>query len=351
MLEKFIDTLLLNLNQVKKSKNNDTSLQHTINLLISVSDDIKSNVDDWEFNCKFNLKELRHIISGEVELLTIENMNQIIIIIYRFLSEYLFMSQNIENDRKGRLNTLKNAILDLTQKLDERTKLEINHADYGMIPSILQNFFSSDDVKHFRNLSQNIDETKNALETLKKVNENIDKSTTDATNNLKKFETAFNFVGLYQGFSSLAKAKINEKNWLKFYLIGIGLLILSPLMFEIWQNSLPNDSLTPSLSITLLKLTPIASIEILLIYYFRVILFNFNSTKTQILQLELRMTLCQFIQDYAKYSTEIKKNDPSALEKFENVIFSGLLADVDKLPSTYDGIEQLTQIFKSLKTS
>jgi hypothetical protein len=101
----------------------------------------------------------------------------------------------------------------------------------------------------------------------------------------------------------------------------------------------------------LLILLPLFSVEIILIYFFRVILLNHRSVKAQAMQIELRQTLCQFIQSYAEYSAKIKKQDGVALEKFESLIFSGILSDPEKLPSTFDGIEQIGNFIKSVKSS
>jgi len=67
----------------------------------------------------------------------------------------------------------------------------------------------------------------------------------------------------------------------------------------------------------LIVLVPIFSFEVILIYFFRVILLNHRSVKAQIMQIELRQTLCQFIQSYADYSSEIKKKDDKALENLK----------------------------------
>ncbi|TOP14721.1 hypothetical protein CGH22_22460, partial [Vibrio parahaemolyticus] len=99
----------------------------------------------------------------------------------------------------------------------------------------------------------------------------------------------------------------------------------------------------------LLKLIPLISMELILIYFFRIILMNYRSTKAQIMQIELRQTLCQFIQSYAEYASEIKSKDATSLEKFENLIFSGILSDPEKLPSTFDGLEQIGKLLKNVK--
>ena len=85
------------------------------------------------------------------------------------------------------------------------------------------------------------------------------------------------------------------------------------------------------------------------IYFFRVVLNHYNSIQTQIMQIELRQSLCQFIQSYAKYAKEIKEKDGASLEKFENLIFSSILSTPDKVPSTFDGIEQLSNLIKNIK--
>ena len=94
---------------------------------------------------------------------------------------------------------------------------------------------------------------------------------------------------------------------------------------------------------------PIIGLEFVLIYFFRVVLTHYHSIQTQIMQLELRQSLCQFIQNYAEYAKKIKTDDKDALEKFENLIFSSILSSPDKVPSTFDGMEGLTSLLKELK--
>ncbi|MBU2325714.1 MAG: hypothetical protein KJ884_22405, partial [Gammaproteobacteria bacterium] len=62
--------------------------------------------------------------------------------------------------------------------------------------------------------------------------------------------------------------------------------------------------------------------------------------RAQLLQIDLRMTLCQFIDKYAEYSAQVKKNGGS-LDGFESVVFSGLVTIDEKIPSTFDGLEFL----------
>jgi hypothetical protein len=64
------------------------------------------------------------------------------------------------------------------------------------------------------------------------------------------------------------------------------------------------------------------------------------------MQIELRMTLCQFIQNYADTSKELKKNNEEAFEKFESLIFSSIVSSDENIPTTFDGMEQLASLVK-----
>lgn len=166
---------------------------------------------------------------------------------------------------------------------------------------------------------------------------------------LEQYETAFNFVGLYDGFSDIYNEKKEERDSLARWLKILGCLILLPLAVQLIVLALNADDFSRIRDTLLVSLVPSISFAAIVIYYFRVILFNYKSVKSQLLQIELRKTLCRFIQDYSQYSSKIKKEDSGSLEKFENIIFSNIVSDDDKLPSTYDGIEQLTKLFKSAK--
>lgn len=85
------------------------------------------------------------------------------------------------------------------------------------------------------------------------------------------------------------------------------------------------------------------------LFFYRVALINKNSIKSQILQIDLRQTLCQFIESYSDFSADLKNKNEHTLKKFEDLIFSGLVASDDKLPTTFDGVNQLSSLFKDIK--
>jgi hypothetical protein len=163
---------------------------------------------------------------------------------------------------------------------------------------------------------------------------------------LEKQKTEFNFVGLNQGFDDIRKKKLSELcpvKWFSRFLIfmvlvlPIGLLVAK----EVWSVS--------GLEANLQRAIPILGLELLALYFYRVNLQHMRSIKAQMVQLELRQALCQFIESYAKYSKKIKDDNGAALDKFENLIFSGLAVNENAVPTSFDGLEPLANLIKSFK--
>lgn len=166
---------------------------------------------------------------------------------------------------------------------------------------------------------------------------------------LEKHQTAFNFVGLYDGFSQLETQKkadlkkyAREYSWLRFGMFAIPVCELLWVLFN--YKSLQTDWS----HIALLAL-PTISIIVLLFYFLRVSLYEIKSIKSQIMQIELRMTLCQFIQNYADSSKELKSKNEAGFEKFETLIFSSIVSSDEKIPTTFDGMEQLASLVKTFQ--
>ncbi|NNG42771.1 hypothetical protein HJP15_07540 [Pseudoalteromonas sp. NEC-BIFX-2020_002] len=229
--------------------------------------------------------------------------------------------------------------------------------------NLLKKLYHSADMKNLVNFDEKHNDVNILMTKIDNKSNEVDKKISDFQTELEeketivtslketldKHETAFNFVGLYDGFNKLLKTKILESRILLGSLVTMGIIMIVPLLCTIF-GWLPENILKDEEAIShLLKLVPFISLEVLLIYFFRVILQSYKSVKAQILQIELRQTLCQFIQNYADYSKDIKKDDPAVLEKFENLIFSGIISDAENLPSTFDGMDQIGKLFSTLK--
>lgn len=112
---------------------------------------------------------------------------------------------------------------------------------------------------------------------------------------LDKYKNAFDFVGLHQGFDDLAKEKSDKISKLKFCLIIMDIFLLIPLIAElsiIYINTGDIESIKFGLLIAIPISIPYMFIAI---DYFRILLFNYRSAKTRLMQIDLRKTLCRFI--------------------------------------------------------
>lgn len=179
------------------------------------------------------------------------------------------------------------------------------------------------------------------VETLKKYIENL--------------HTEYNFAGLLHAFESMLKDKKGELDVLKWLLWLFGILLLIPpvagLCFLLYnpQFLAGNTSGVAGDNSYLFyssRVIPLVLAESLLVYYFRIILHQFYSSKGQIAQLQLRNAICMFIEHHADFK---KDKAESAFEKFDTLIFSPIAVQYDKIPNTLDGIEQLGKLMDKIK--
>lgn len=304
---------------------------------------------EWDDRCACNSK---WIGPQFIEMLRnfdrskVEDAENVFAFSYRFLCEFDFMI-GAGKELGYELRAIKSRIEDELPGMQGTLRSQITYASYLMPANISKSLLH--DITDFREFNQKKIEAealKGQWDTeLKEKKFEIDR----IREKLEEYKEAFNFVGLSKGFAHLKKQKIVEAKSLLFGLQSVGVcLILLPLisgLSAIWGEVYKE---VWSLSYLVIFI-PLISGEIVLLYFFRVLLHNHRSVNAQKMQIELRQTLCEFIQSYADYSANIKKQDSSALEKFESLIFSGVVSDPEKLPSTYDGLDQLADFIKSIK--
>lgn len=331
----------------------DEAIDERVEVIIKILNFIKSASDYWDKNCIFNIdsigtsymNHLSKIYSSDIDNKLI---NDVFIMSYRFLLEY-----NLNTPRKldVKFQNILTRIYDeiSSDGIYSELKSDLIYATYLMPSDIISKMIKSEEIQSFKKFSETHEKAISEQKNWKDYIHEQKKETTKILEVLKKYETAFNFVGLQKGFKDLRTSKTKEESFsLAFLFLLAALIILVPVLevYYIWSNTGKIEQLR---DIILISFFPIATIEILLIYFFRVFLHNFKSIKSQLLQIDLRMTLCQFIQSYADYSVEIKAKNGASLEKFEQIIFSGIVASDDDLPSTYDGITQLTNLLGKIK--
>jgi hypothetical protein len=312
---------------------------------------VSQNAASFDELCEINRTSIGSGLVGRVQsVLDIQDEQTIYALstsIYRFISELnLAMPDDLPPDLRNFIR-----VVDLNvERFPSHMAEEIQWAKRDMPTVILKRILNSSAITSLRNIpdfSSNVEKTIKGWEA--KLEES-EKTASRLEEALAKHTKEFNFVGLREGFSELAKSVGKGLIVARLCMVVFGIFALVPSMLELWFLSHGDVNLLKTEN-SIIALTAIGTISctLLMLYYFRIALRKADFCTAQITQIRLRMSLCRFIQSYAEYSGPIKEKNPDALSKFEAVIFSNIVGSVEKLPSTFDGIEQLSALAKSIR--
>ncbi|HFT7526656.1 hypothetical protein ACVGWB_11995 [Enterobacter mori] len=304
--------------------------------------------DRWDCEASFNIKHIGDMISNELEdrILSPQTLNIMFTSCFRIIVEPSIFTGMTESPFST-IKQIKDFGIHRYNEFDDRSQGQLDYALREMPLNIVKNAFSDTDISTY---DQFIKKFKSAQEFARDWEEYIEeknKQIKDIKSTLEGYESAFNFVGLYEGFSSLGKQKSKEIFWSRLLLLALAVAIPCPLLIEIFSTI--KTTTATSLIDKLISFIPFFSLTFIFIYYFRVALTNHTSLKAQTLQIDLRKSLCQFIQSYADYSKKIKDSNGNSLAKFEDVIFSNIMPSQEKIPSTFDGVEQIASLIAAVK--
>ncbi|EGR3201333.1 hypothetical protein C4G38_RS10505 [Vibrio parahaemolyticus] len=228
-------------------------------------------------------------------------------------------------------------------QFDERTRSQLSINHFRTSTQIIKEILSEDGVKRVRELDKIEGSLRNECEKWKEVLDQNREEAVHLEQTLKNYSTAFNFVGLSKGFQALSTLKRKELKGLYknqwtltvFIILTILMELVISLAFAITDKSIENLIYT---------FLPFLSLVVVLLYFYRVNLANVRNLEAQLLQVDLRNTLCKFIQSYAEYAKELSTSQ--TLDKFESLIFSGISMQPDDIPTTFDGLEKITGVLK-----
>jgi hypothetical protein len=312
---------------------------------------IAANPAEFDENCQINIQWIGPRLMDELAKLNqpdvINTHALATALAYRFMLEY---DMSVRHDMSMEVRTFMSEVEAGVASMTDEVKAHVQYARQSMPVAMLKKMLNTSDFGNLRDVST--------------VASSVDQKITQWEGRLNESETnvkrlgdlleqqtlAFNFVGLHQGFADLSTT-IGEE--LRFARIGIaffGVLVLLPGVFDLWLALGVHQDFSAIPTYTLLVAgVGTLTLTLLFLYFFRIALRQADSCRAQLMQVRLRMSLCKFIQSYAEYSKGIRKNNPDALSKFEALIFSGIVGTEDKLPSTFDGIEQLSALAKSIR--
>lgn len=365
LLQNTVNTInrQIHLNQLSENDVGREKARYTISILDLMID----SEDCWFSTCPFNYSHLEEYFVKRLQDLQFSPTNKnpelfdtIFLIAIRLLREAMLV-----NYRQLKENTWDNKTYEeiwmwfksLTNDDIYPTAIsQLNYIqnDYSLM--LLNDYLGNKSFQAFLNHEENIKKIEQQSITLKETSNKIQKNFDEEmqksvdeklekveqlSDTLENLKQGFNFVALSDGFSRMLNEKKSSKKWILRLLFLIAVIISAIPTYKFFSDG--------GINLTWQQIAISAGLELVLIYFFRVVLFHYRTVQTQIMQLDLRLSLCQFIQSYAEYAKEIKTNDKDALDKFENLIFSSILSSDEKIPSTFDGLEQLNSLIKQFK--
>lgn len=302
---------------------------------------IQSSPESFDERCIMNISVLGDKFYEEIKNFSLnkDEAEHLFAYCYRFLIEYQLSTPNqISSD----LLRVMARVSDF--EFNGMEASQVRYAGHQMLINIVQHYLYHPSLVELKSLPDVIERSEKEREVAEKAFQSREARINGLAEKLEKYETAFNFVGLYAGFNSMRTTKVSEKNWNFGYLMVLGGLLVLPFVIKLGGLFYELD-----IKLDLISLATLAGLEVLLLYFFRVALQNFRSIKAQLLQIDLRMTLCQFVQSYAEYSKDARAGSPGLLERFEQVVFSGIVNDESAIPSTFDGLDKLAEVIGKLR--
>lgn len=333
--------------RLKHENSNEDFQREKIDHLIPVIESFYNVPEVWDLTTQYNIENLSESFYNDLSSRPSDQdeLDLMISTVFRFCIE---RQMKTANEMPREIRRFKNFCIDKKALFTTFCQEQMNYALQDMPVGIISSILTSPAMKHFREIPKLL------VDAEKFTNEwatDLELKTQKVDELQTKLETqknAFNFVGLYDGFNKLSEIKRVELNWAKVLLFSLGLAIVVPLLFEVYSLTREGNDGISNVS-QLIKFIPIASLTLILIYYFRVALSNFQSIRSQVVQIELRKTLCAFIQSYVEYAKDIKNSDSEILKKFEDVVFTNIMTAEEKVPSTFDGLEQIASMVTALK--
>ncbi|WP_202970011.1 hypothetical protein [Aeromonas hydrophila] len=243
---------------------------------------------EWNTFCQINIQwigdQFISRLADEKEL-TKDRLDDICSMCFRFLFE-LYLST--KNDLSMEFEAAKRFVFDNVNLFEDMARGQIEFAIRDLPISIFKEVANSDEIETLKNFETVAAKAKKLKEEWEHdLNEREGRVKT-IEESLSRYENGFNFVGLYQGFDDLANEKKSERDGILFWLKLLSVIIFLPIITEFFIIYRNIDNISAIRDGLLASIFPTLSLVAISIYYFRVLLFNYKSVKSQLLQIDLR---------------------------------------------------------------
>ncbi len=314
---------------------------------------MRNNYISFERGCPFNIEQIGRTFIEQLEKTeprSSKDSELLAALLFRFVQEYeVSLPGNLSEELAHGLRMMRGLNLEFP------AGSHVTYGQHSMLIGVLKKYLHHEDIVAIKKLPETIERAVKANSDSERMLGEREGRVASLTGKLKKLKIGLDFVELVSGFSRMRFRKSLEKHFNFICLLFLALILISPATLKIYayytELKIPEIDLYTAVSI--------AALEFVFIYFFRVALHNFRNVKAQILQLDLRIALLQFIQSYVKFSGDAKARMASSgnegsskdltLDRFEQVIFSGLVSGENDLPSTFDGLEGLAKIIEKVR--
>ncbi|CAM3618593.1 hypothetical protein [Rouxiella silvae] len=211
-----------------------------------------------------------------------------------------------------------------------------------------------DDILNYqKNIPKFIEESKDGVEkeldkSVQQVQELIERVESSKEglqqyeNKLNEYKRDYNFVLLSKAFKKLLDKKTKEL----YFARGLTWIFTLVLIFMPITSLLNHKYKWLDVGVDMASLiyyVPVVTLEVVIFYFMRLYYGEVRMIKTQLLQIDHRLSLCEFIHDYV----EKRKDSPEEKDSwkaFENLIFSPIQLSADNIPSVLDGANAIADL-------
>lgn len=326
-----------------------------INVLTDCFVSIKNNIEYWEAHCLFTktkygkhlLNAMEHIKSKDIG----SNIKTMLMSVFAFYEECRYWS-NDSHFNTNDLGVNYQRLISLSRRHEVyRNSLESLFDDIKIeVPrETIRHKVKDDAFSKIFNEVNDRDYILNKVGNLGALIESKTELVEALDKKISELRTEYNFIGLYKGFRNVYdKKEIARKNAVKFsYLLGAALISV-PFLVIVLGMYMQYKELLDLILLQFIAI-PVISAEVFLFYYFRLKYLEVKSFDAQLLQLDLRMALCQFVESYSKFAVEIRKESPDILSNFEALVFSPIVAKESDIPPLVDGASQLIELLSKVR--
>lgn len=160
---------------------------------------------------------------------------------------------------------------------------------------------------------------------------------------VRNLKSEYNFVGLSSGFNIIKEKKEKELSTTEMnYKNLFGTVFIAPVIAVIIHFAFPD--LYPKDYSAIFILFPFITIEMAIIYFFRLSYLEAKALRTQLMQIDLRLSLCAFIDGYVEYRRKNNIAIEKVLDSFDALIFSPIQNNENNIPAMFDGLEAIAGV-------